>query len=57
VLAGTTGGVVGALTDGLWSNDSVVHRLAVFVPGAIAGGVVLYVLIHSQSMRRARQDA
>lgn len=57
VLAGATGGVTAALMDGIWSHDSVAHRLFVFVPGFMAGGVVLYVLMHAQKMSRDRRPA
>jgi uncharacterized membrane protein YeaQ/YmgE (transglycosylase-associated protein family) len=57
VLAGAAGGVAGALTDGIWSSDSVAHRMAVFVPAAIAGVVVLSLLKHAQNMRRDRRHA
>jgi hypothetical protein len=40
------------LTDGIWSSDSVAHRLFVFVPGAIAGFVVLYLSMHAHNARR-----
>jgi hypothetical protein len=57
VLAGATGGVIAALMDGIWSHDSVAHRLFVFVPAWIAGGIVLYGLIQAQNMRRDRRPA
>jgi hypothetical protein len=57
VLAGAAGGVTAGLLYGIWSNDSVAHRLFVFVPAWIAGGVVLYVLNHAQNKSRARRHA
>jgi hypothetical protein len=56
VLAGATGGVIAARMDGIWSHDSVAHRLFVFVPAWIAGGVVLYLLMHARNTRRATRN-
>jgi hypothetical protein len=58
VPVGAVAGVTAALTAGIWSPDnSVAHRLFAFVPGCIAGGVVLCLLLHADNMRRARQVA
>jgi hypothetical protein len=57
VLSGVAGGVAGALTDGIWSSDSVAHRLFVFVPAAIAGVVVLSLFMHAHNARRDQRPA
>jgi hypothetical protein len=57
VLAGAAGGVTAALLDGLGSSDSVAHRMFAFVPGWIAGGVVLCLLKHAYNLRRDRRPA
>jgi hypothetical protein len=57
VLAGAAGGVTAALLDGIGSNDSVAHRMFVFVPAWIAGGVVVYLLLHAHNIRRDRKHA
>jgi uncharacterized membrane protein YeaQ/YmgE (transglycosylase-associated protein family) len=55
VLAGAAGGITAALMDGIWSSNSVAHRLFVFVPSWIAGAVVLFLFFHAHNMRRTRQ--
>jgi hypothetical protein len=55
VSAGAVGGVTAALVQGIWSNESVAHRMFVAVPSWIAGGVVLCMHLHAHNMRRARQ--
>jgi hypothetical protein len=58
VVAGAVAGATAALTAGIWSpHDSVAHRLFAFVPGGMAGGVVLGLLLYAQNMRRATPGA
>ena len=52
-LAGGAGGITFALLNAIWSDDSVAHLMFVNVPAWIAGGIVLYVLVHARKTRRA----
>ena len=56
VLMGAAGGVTAALMDGIWSSDSVAHRLFVAVPGWMAGCVVLCMLKHAHDLSHARRQ-
>lgn len=51
VLAGGVGGAIYALLSDIGSSWSLAHHAFVAIPAGMAGGAVLYVLMHLQNLR------